>query len=782
MAALCFHCGEACDKERIVHLEKNYCCNGCLQARLLIDNSILCAPDDENFAPQINNKRNWEELNIPSIANRFIIYEDAEVKHVRFTLSNIHCASCVFVLEHLHKIEPAILKTEVFFAEKSIRMVLRKDIPLSKVAKQLALVGYAPDIETVESTSNETEKIRKFRLRALVIAGFCFANIMLFSIPEYMDLEMKNDPSFVYFFRTINVLLSLPVFFYSSLEFYRGALSGIRNKFMHIDFPLVISLIVAYSRSIYEVLSNTGSGYFDSYSGIVFFMLIGRHFQDLRTDKLGFAKSFKSYFPIVISTKKGNQFQNIPLAEVQENDEIEIHNHEVIPADGTLLSAEAELDYAFVTGESDHKEVLAGKYVYAGARNCSGNIRIRVEKVMEDSHLGLLWNKEARKEENTERQSFTHVVAKWFTLFLMLMSFGAFFILYPTNADKAFRALTTALIVACPCALLLSHTFTTGTALRLLAQGKLLFKNSFVLDKLATLQAFYFDKTGTVTNTHEVRVTYTGEALQPEEKNAFGELLAASLHPISQSLLVSFPRQDGCVLTEFAETPGMGTSGKVNGIFFELKKSTDAHGTAIWINGKWRGVFNLEFEIRVGMQEMLKQLKSGYKLGLLSGDTNADDLRMRKLFPFGSELVYKLSPIEKANGIAKMEESVRCAYVGDGLNDTGALQEASVGISVSDAHQRFTPAADILIPGEQLKNLPAIVAYAKACRRIVFMSFGLSLLYNVIGLSYALTGNLSPLVAAVLMPVSTFTIILFTTSATRRAYKRTLLDKNHKRV
>lgn len=779
MSESCYHCGEACDKERIVHREKNYCCNGCLQARLLIDNSIQCSPDDENFNPQISNKRNWEELDIPSIAKRFIIYEDNQVKHIRFTLSNIHCASCVFVLEHLHKLEPGILKTEVFFAEKSIRIVLRKDLSLSTVAKQLALVGYAPDIETVESTSSENEKNRKFRLRALVIAGFCFANIMLFSIPEYMDLELKNDPSFVYFFRSINVLLSLPVFLYSSLEFYRGTLSGLRNKFMHIDFPLVISLLVAYSRSVYEVLTNTGSGYFDSYSGIVFFMLVGRHFQDLRTDQLGFSKSFKSYFPIVVSTKRGIHFKNIPLAEVQENDEIEIHNHEVIPADGILLSNDAELDYAFVTGESDHKQVLAGTLVYAGARNCTGSIRIRVEKVMEDSHLGLLWNKEARKEENAERQSFTHVVAKWFTLFLMLMSFGAFFILFPTNADKAFRALTTALIVACPCALLLSHTFTTGTALRLLAQGKLLFKNSFVLDKLATLQAFYFDKTGTVTNTHEVRVTYTGEALQPEEKNAFGEILAASLHPISQSLLASFPRKEGQELSEFNETAGLGTSGKVNGIFFELKKSNDAHGTALWINGKWRGVFQLEFKIRDGLENALKQLKQQYKLGLLSGDTNADDIRMRKLFPFGSELVYNLSPAQKAEGIAKMEESIRCAYIGDGLNDTGALQEASVGISVSDAHQRFTPAADILIPGEQLKNLPSLVNYAKACRRIVLLSFGLSLLYNVIGLSYALTGNLSPLVAAVLMPVSTFTIILFTTSATRRAYNRILRDKNH---
>jgi Cu+-exporting ATPase len=537
MAALCFHCGEACDKELIVQAGKNYCCNGCHQARMLIDNSILCAPDDENFDPEINSKRSWEELDIPTIAKRFIIYEDADVKHVRFTLSNIHCASCVYVLEHLHKLEPGILKTEVHFAEKTIRMVIRKEVPLSKVARQLALVGYAPDIESVESTSSETEKSRKFRLRALVIAGFCFANIMLFSIPEYMDLEMKNDPDFVYFFRTINVLLSLPVFFYSSLEFYRGALTGIRNKFMHLDFPLVISLCVAYSRSLYEVISNTGSGYFDSYSGIVFFMLIGRHFQDLRTDKLGFSKSFKSYFPIVISTKRGYAFQNIPLAEVQEQDEIEIHNQEVIPADGILLNEEAELDYAFVTGESDHKSILRGATVYAGARNCSGNIRIQVEKVMEDSHLGLLWNKEARKEENAERQSFTHAVAKWFTLFLLVMSFGAFLILYPSDPNKAFRALTTALIVACPCALLLSHTFTTGTALRLLAQGKLLFKNSFVLDKLATVQAFYFDKTGTVTDTHQVNVKYTGEALQPEEKNAFGELLASSLHPISQSLL-----------------------------------------------------------------------------------------------------------------------------------------------------------------------------------------------------------------------------------------------------
>jgi Cu+-exporting ATPase len=179
------------------------------------------------------------------------------------------------------------------------------------------------------------------------------------------------------------------------------------------------------------------------------------------------------------------------------------------------------------------------------------------------------------------------------------------------------------------------------------------------------------------------------------------------------------------------------------------------------------------------MKDMLQQIKKGNKLGLISGDSNADDLRMRKLFPFGSELVYKLSPIDKAKGIATMEKTTRCAYVGDGLNDTGALQEASVGISISDAHQRFTPAADVLIPGELLKNLPAIVSYAKACRRIVFFSFGLSLLYNVIGLSYALTGNLSPLVAAVLMPVSTFTIILFTSTATRNAYNRILSDKNH---
>ena len=781
-AVPCYHCGEACDKERWEFEQKDFCCNGCLQAHKLIESSIKCAPDGESLEPEVDTKRKWEELEIPAVAQRFIVFEDEESKHYQFRLPQLHCASCVYVLERLSRIDSCVISSEVQFVEKTIRMVVQPDFSLSDAARLCALVGYSPDISFDQKEEKSLSDHRKKRLRELVVAGFCFGNIMLFSLPEYFDLDMKQDPGFVHFFRTADLLLALPIFLYSSQEFYRGALSGIRGRYMHLDFPLVISLFVAFGRSVYEVLSGTGGGYFDSYAGIVFFMLVGRQFQDVRTERLGLFKTLKSYFPIAVSVFRNGKFDLVALSEIEEGEEIKIHSHEIIPADGELLSDTAYLDYAFVTGESDVKRNEKGRTIYAGARNMGGTLHLRVSRKIEESHLGALWNKEAKSREWDERQSFTHIVARWFTLFLIVLSVGAFLMWWPSDHDRAFKALTTALIVACPCALLLSHTFTTGSATRQLASVGILLKNSFVWDKLAVIKQFFFDKTGTLTDTGMTEVRFEGEELTDEEKEAVSTLTHSSLHPISMAIAHSMT-YTSLAVESFEEVPGDGIYGKVNGIHWSLRKYVvdgKQLGTALYKEGNFRGFFHIHFPIRENIQQMLDNLSKKTKLGLVSGDTDREQERMEKLFPAGTELHFELTPVQKAELVAMRESESHTAYVGDGLNDTGALHASHVGISISDSHQRFTPAADILLPGEQLKNLPELYRFGKQVKGVVWGSFVLSLMYNTVGLSYALSGTLSPLIAALLMPASTFSIIIFTTLTTKYFFRKTYLDKNQR--
>jgi P-type Cu+ transporter len=771
----CFHCELECDGSSISYQNHLFCCNGCLQAHLLINQAIACTPVEASISLKYNSKKDWSELDLPLIRKEFVRFEDSEKTQIVFRLPQIHCSSCVYVLEHLNKLNENILKSEVNFSEKSFRATIQKSFALSELAKILDLVGYAPSLTAELKEEDRDASHRKLRIRALAIAGFCFGNIMLFSLPEYFNLNIEQDPEFVSFFRWASVVFALPIFLYSSKEFYINAWSGIRGKFIHIDLPLVFSLFLAFGRSVYEVFSMEGSGYFDSYAGIVFFMLVGRQFQDVKTDKLGLFTNYKSYFPIAIKRNKNNVIETISLQEIEIGDVILIHKQEVIPVDGVMLSASTFVDYSFVTGESEWQEIVLKSTVFAGARNMGDSVLVEVLRTINQSQLGSLWNQQAKQNEWIEKASFTHIVGKWFTIILIFLSTLAFIYWLQYDINKAFKALTTALIVACPCALLLSHTFATGSASRTVSNIGIWVKNSFVWDQLARIKTIYFDKTGTLTNTKNPLIEWHGRALEDHEKQIIVGLCSKSIHPISQSLLQHYSGYSPKDIEEFSEIPGQGICGVSDTNTYSIQRSSQ--GTSFLKNNIELGHFNISFAIRANMELALRSLSKSYKLGVISGDNENDKLRLSKHFPNSKELHFGFNPEQKMKFISKENNIQPTAYFGDGLNDTGALQKAQIGISVRDGHERFTPAADLIYPGEKMHLMHKLFSFSKSVKRIIQISFFISLLYNAIGLSFALAGELSPLIAALLMPTSTVTIILFTTLNVQRSFKKNFTDE-----
>jgi Cu+-exporting ATPase len=321
----------------------------------------------------------------------------------------------------------------------------------------------------------------------LGVAGFCFANIMLFSFPEYLGIDAQ-EAYLMTMFRYMNILLSLPVFFYCTSEFYISAWKSMKHGFLNIDAPIVLAVVVAFARSLYEVFTGTGAGYFDSMSGIVFFMLIGRVLQDKTYQSLSFERDYTAYFPIAVSRIKDGIEASVALPDIALNDTLLIHNQELIPADGILTMGKALIDYSFVTGESLPVEKEMGEIVYAGGKQIGGNIELLVIKEVAQSYLTKLWNRsELQQNRNDNERSFVHLLSRYFTWILFTIALVAGIYWWINDVSKVGQVITAVLIVACPCSLLLSNTFTNGNVLRKLGRNHFYLRNAETLPKLTIL-------------------------------------------------------------------------------------------------------------------------------------------------------------------------------------------------------------------------------------------------------------------------------------------------------
>ena len=777
----CYHCGLKCDTA-IKLTDKYFCCDGCKMVYTLLDENGLCQYYDLSAMPGLKAKGHfvsdkYNYLDHSAIQEQLIQFKLGDQAHVTFYLPQIHCVSCVWLLEHLSKINPGIIHSQTHFEKKEIKIIYNPSIiSLKELVQLLAFVGYEPVIHLGGNDWLKKKKVNKKQLYKIGIAGFCFSNIMMLSFPEYLSNDVVELGSLRHFFIYINLVLSLPVLLYSASDFFISAYTGLRQKWLNIDAPIALAIAVTFSRSTYEILTQTGAGYLDSMSGIVFFMLVGRWFQDKSYDSFAFDRDYNSFFPLGVTVLEDGKEFSKPLSDLVKSEIVLIKSDEMIPADAVLLTEGALIDYSFVTGENAPIAMLLGQLVYAGGIQKGRSIQLEVMKPVGQSYITELWNSPLLKTEKNVEKSFVHPWSQYFTIVLLMIAMGTgiYWTVYDTH--KILPAVTAVLIVACPCSLLLTVTFTYGNVLRWLGKRKLYCKNASVIEAIHKIDTIVFDKTGTLTNHDETSLEYIGIPLSAAEMIAVKSITRESLHPLSQ-MVTQFLMLQVTDITCFQKIEnfiGKGTKAtigtfeiiigslaflKANGI--RQDEVYDGSMVCLAINGIFKGLFKINHTYRKGIDLMVAQLKNkGYHLHLLSGDHPTERANLLKIMGHDIPMLFEQSPADKLQYIERLQrEGHRVMMVGDGLNDAGALKKSNVGIAVTDQTHLFTPASDAILEGNQINGLSDLIDYAKKAKLIIVLIFILSLIYNIVGMYFATSARLSPMVAAILMPISSISIV-----------------------
>jgi Cu+-exporting ATPase len=781
--SVCTHCGEDCVEADIIFADKHFCCTGCKTVFDIINNNGLCEYYNISTTPGVNQKnkvRNgkFNFLDDEQIQTKLVHFKDETNHHVIFYLPQMHCSSCIWILEHLHKINSGIVKSQVNFIKKEVTLIYNfKTTSLKKVAETLTLIGYEPHISLKDVDSKKIKKYNRTNIIKLGVAGFCFGNIMMFSFPEYFSLDKLENPELKSWFNYLNLFLSLPVFFYSASEFFISGYKGLRQRFLNIDAPIALAILITFSRSTYEIISNTGAGYLDSMSGIVFFMLIGRYFQNRTYQSISFDRDYTSYFPLGVSVINNDGIEKqISVADLKVGDRIKIHNNEIIPADSILFMGKATIDYSFVTGESLPVEKQIGEIVYAGGKQKSGSIELEVVKEVSQSYLTQLWNNDTFKKKKDEvKVSFIHKVSRYFTYALFSVALTAAIYWLINDNTKVWNAVTSVLIVACPCALLLSATFTNGNMIRILNKYKLFVKNAAVIQRLASINTVVFDKTGTITEQGKFEITFYGQELTPVQSQQIRSLANQSNHPLSKNLVSYLPFSKSLSVKNYKEFKGYGASATINSHEVKIgssefvlgKKSVYADsGSRVYlsINQEFIGYYKVKNTYRNGLEKIVSSLKSKYDLKILSGDNSSEENYLKTVFGNTTEMLFEQKPEDKLKFIKELQQkNNKVLMIGDGLNDAGALMQSNVGVAISDDTNNFSPACDAVLSGKSFSLLKELINYCRKEKIIIYSSFVLSILYNFIGLFFAVQGFLKPVIAAILMPISSISIVLLTT-------------------
>ena len=783
---VCFHCGDSCPDNSIRIEEKLFCCQGCRLVYEILNEKNLCEyydiesnPGKAQKTPVAKNK--FEYLENESIIKQLISFSDGGYSRVSFIIPQMHCSSCIWLLENLFKLDSGIIESKVNFLKKEINIGFKNsETNLRKIVELLTSIGYEPSISLDTLEKNVKTNENRTLYYKIGIAGFVFGNIMLLSFPEYLSLN-PSDLQLKRFFSYINILLSLPVFFYCANGYFISAYKGLRKGIINLDFPLSLGILVLFARSLYEIFTHTGVGYLDSFAGLIFLLLLGKLFQTKTYDTLNFERNYKSYFPISVTIIKSAIERVIPLSELKIGDRIVIRNNEIIPADSILFSGEGNIDYSFVTGESTPSLKVMGETIYAGGRHLGQAIELEVIKEVSQSYLTQLWNNNFSRNEENRITSIANVISKYFTIGILLISSAAFLYWLPSNFNLAVNAFISVLIVACPCALAMSTPFTLGNTLRIFGKNKFYLKNTFVIEVLAKIDSVIFDKTGTITHPGKSKAEYFGEQLTDNELSLVKSAVRNSSHPLSNVIYNYIINNTIIKPDSFKETAGKGIEAiykddiiRVGSVEYVTEGKNDAKNYSekapekistrvyVSINGNIKGYFQVQNKYREGLGTIINSLKNKLNFFLLSGDNDSEKETLRKIFPETTEYRFNQSPSDKLNFVKDLQnKEKKVLMIGDGLNDAGALLQSDAGISVSDDVSNFSPACDAILDSDSFPKISEFINFSKMSVFIIKLSFVISFLYNLAGIYIAVQGRLSPLFAAVLMPLSSISVVRF---------------------
>lgn len=785
----CKHCGDKCSDSTInINNSEIFCCTGCKFVFELLNQSDLkeyyTLQDRSGLSPRDIDDKSFEYLDNTEIIEKLRLFSINGTAKIVLSVPQIYCTACIWLLENLYKLDSGISESRINFLRKEITIIYKEDLTsIRKIVTLLAKIGYTPKLNLADLDDKKELGFNKWLYIKLGIAGFAHGNVMLFSFPEYLSMG-SLEPEFKVFIGFLNLFLSLPVIF-AGIDYYISAYHSLKLKHINIDVPLSIGLIALFLRSVYDILSGTGPGFVDTFSGLTFFLLLGKVFQHKTYGSISFNRDFKSFFPLSVLRQKEEKETYVTLQEIGVGDTILIRNNEIIPVDAVLMSDTASIDYSFVTGEALPVKINKGDKIYSGGKHIGTTIKIAATKLFHQSYLTELWNnKSFKKEKESNVSRISDLAAKYFSIAILVIAFATLFYWLQFNTTYAINAFSTVLIIACPCAVSLTIPFAYGTAIRVFGKYKFYLKNDKVVESLAECDTIVFDKTGTLTDIEKSELAYFGSELDLDENSLIKYSVGNSTHPLSRLIYQTIDSQIiNSESGEFIEHPGLGIECQVNDKIIKignykwisttsinksenleiLSKAQNSPETSVFISidNQIKGCYFIKSKFRENISEEMQSISEKFEIYILSGDNDKDKDDLIKLFRKDIPMHFNQKPLDKLHFIENLlNNNKKVIMVGDGLNDAGALKISTVGIAITDSTANFTPGSDAILESKNLNNIEKFVKLASLSVKTVYISYVLSILYNLVGLFFAVQGLLSPVIAAILMPISSVSVVV----------------------
>lgn len=785
----CVHCGEPVPAALASSDELPFCCDGCRAVYTILQQNGLCTYYDvsserPNTAASVG-AFDGQAFDSPTVRRYIVEHERDNVVQLMFTVPSIHCASCVWLLERLERLNSGVLRSRVDVMRKIVRVEADLSITsISAIANLMASLGYPPVVTAEGGFPQASSERRSIYLR-LGVAGFAMANVMIFSIAQYLAGDTILPAGLEFVFAVASVILSVPVLVYSASPWFTASWAAIRHKTLTLDVPVAVGIAILFARSIADVVLGVSEGYLDSFNGLVFFLLIGRLFQQKAFDAVAFDRTWRSFFPLTVRRLEQGATVNVPIDDVRIGDVVALRPGEVLPCDATLNSPVAYVDYAFVTGESTPVECVEGDSLHAGGRVIGRAITCTVTREAHRGYLASLWERQHNRKKRSTLLDVSSSFGKAFVLSAFAIAVGGALWWLP-DVSMSLQVLTAVLIIACPCALTLAAPVALGTAMGRLARKGIFVKNVAALLELAYVRTVVFDKTGTLTH---ATVTADGlEVLTDHEIALVASVAAQSTHPVSRALCQALPQSGLRLPASFRELPGCGITATIDGhevvigsgpwvcqvtdVDTSVLPEDTMNTTMIAIDGGLRATIRIRSIMRKGVPQLVQSLRSRHAVRLVSGDSHRDRTLFESVFR-DDEMTFNAMPEDKLQAITEHRHSNGgTLMVGDGLNDGPALSAADVAIAVTDDTATIVPACDVIMRADAVSAIPSLLAVARDTHKIVWVNFLVSMVYNAVGISMAVMGVLSPLAVAILMPVSSLTVIAISVVGARRSVGR----------
>ncbi len=799
LQAGCFHCGlpvaEGADyHSQLEGVRRVFCCFACQQVCGAIYDAGLQGyyqrtPQGVLLAPPPAPPRDIEIYDMDEVQQDFV-HREGDILDAHLLVEGIHCAACVWLIERAMMRTQGVLAANVNLAGK--RLHVRWDnrrVKLSSLIRELSRVGYSGVPYDPEAAEGAVKKANRALLFRLFFAGFAMMNLNLVSIALYSGAD--SGP-FRDFFHWMGCALATPTLLYSAFPFYKGAWGGLRNARLTMDLPIALGLSVTYAYSLYITIAGdqVGAVYFDTVTNLTFVILIGRYLEGMfRHQALTATNRLLDLQPRVAILMQDGKEKLTPVRAIKVGDKVLVKPGSKIAMDGAVLEGHSSVDESMLSGESTPVKKQEGDRVVAGTLNGSGALVVEVQAASKDSTLSrIIRLVEEAQSSKAPIQRLADTIVPWFVLATLTCAAIAFFI-WSEHFETALMAATSVLIITCPCALGMATPMSIAVASGLGAKHGILVKNGAVLETLSKVTHFVFDKTGTLTE-GKMRVEQVVAAMGQDE-HVLLKLAAAverySEHTVAQAVARAAEERElsyrNVEVTGFHAAPGAGVEATADGqriVLGTLQWLQSNHAVLdgglqaqtnnleaqaktcvhLAVDGRHAAILTLADTLRPDALGLIQALRAaGIGMTLLSGDRKQVAEAIAHQLG-GMEVIAEVLPQDKDKVIQQLQQRGECvAMVGDGVNDAPALIRANVGIALGSGTDVSVESADIVLMHSELDKVRLATLLSRRTLRTIKQNIGLSFAYNIIMVPLAVMARVTPLVAAITMPLSSLLVI-----------------------